>query len=137
MSTRWTHPARLLRTTVFVPPNQQQINPVEEDEFKEFKMKIKSELMTQPLASNFFFGIRRINQKIGKLFDKNKSSKEELINKIVIPKLDDHVWLRSYAVEEDYSIDFQEIFDMAFIKAKIPGEFSEKYEIICPEKVVE
>ncbi len=125
-------------TTVYVPPNQQQINPVEEDEFEDFKKKIKNELMIQPLASNFFFGLRRINQKIGELFDKNKAIKEELIEKIILTKLEDHVWLRSYAVEENYSFDFQEIFDMAFIKAKIPGEFSvDKYEINCPEKVVE
>ncbi|MCE7743563.1 MAG: hypothetical protein GPJ52_00350 [Candidatus Heimdallarchaeota archaeon] len=125
-------------TTVYVPPNLQQISPVEENEFEKFKMKVKDELMTQPLASNFFFGLRRINQKIGELFDKNKSKKEELIDKIILTKLDDHVWLRSYAVEDDYNINFQEIFDMKFIKSKIPCEYTEdNYEIVCPEELVD
>ncbi|NHJ33670.1 MAG: hypothetical protein FK732_12490 [Asgard group archaeon] len=125
-------------TTVYVPPNLQQASLEEEKEFEQFKKKIKEELLTQPLASNFFFGSRITNQKIGRIFDQNKSSKKEFIEKIIFPKLDDHVWIRSYAVEDNYDVDFQEIFDMAFIKAKIPGEINEEeYEIVCPEKVVE
>ena len=125
-------------TTIFVPLNLQEISPIEEKEFEQFKMKVKDELMTQPLASNFFFGSRRINQNIGELFDRNKSAKEKFINEIIMPKLDDHVWLRSYAVEGNYKPIIQEIYDMAFIKAKIPGEYIEdKYEIVCPEKLVD
>jgi len=125
-------------TTVYVPPNSLQMSEEEKMEFVQFKLKVKTDLMEQPLASNYFFGSRMNNQRIGKLFDKNKKNKDELIEKLILPKLDDHVWLRSYAVEENYRKDFQEIFDMAFIKAKAPGEFSvDDYELVCPEKVVE
>jgi hypothetical protein len=125
-------------TTVYVPPNLQQISLEEDKEFAQFKIKIKSELMTQPLASNYFFGSRLSNKRIGKLFDQNKTRKEEFIDKVILPKLNNHIWLRSYAVELGYEADFQEIFDMAFIKAKTPGEYTEdKYEIVCPEKVVQ
>ena len=125
-------------TTVYVPPNLQQISPVEEDEFNQFKTKIRNELLTQPLANNYFFGIRRINQRLCKLFDQNKISKEKLVDKVILPKLDNHIWLSAYAVEENYDPNFQEIFDMDFIKAKSIEEFSiDNYDIVCPEKVVE
>jgi hypothetical protein len=123
---------------VYVPPNLQLMTEEEKKDFNQFKIRVKSELLEQPLKNNYFFGNRLNNQRIGKLFDENKKKKKELIEKLILPKLDDHIWLRAYAVEENYSIDFQEIFDMAFIKAKSPGEFSvDDYELVCPEKVVE
>ncbi len=125
-------------TTVYVPPNSLHMTEQERKEFEQFKLKMKSDLLEQPLASNYFFGTRLNNQKIGKLFDKNKKSKQELIDTLILTKLDDHIWLRSYAVEEYHKKDFQEIFDMTFIKAKNPGEFSiNDYELVCPERVVE
>ncbi|NHJ47708.1 MAG: hypothetical protein FK733_07970 [Asgard group archaeon] len=122
-------------TTIYVPPNISHLTKNQEKDFKEQKSKIKKELLTQPTASNYFFGLREINQEIGQIFDENPKLKEKLIEKLILPKLDDHIWIRAYAVEKEYHSGFREIVDMCFIKVK--DHNIDSYEINCPEKVVE
>ncbi|NHK30659.1 MAG: hypothetical protein FK730_04865 [Asgard group archaeon] len=125
-------------TTVYIPPNKQFFTNKQESEFQDFNNKTKKELMNQPIASNYFFGISDINQKIGRLLDKNEKLKEKFIEELILPKLEDHIWLRAYAIEEGYHIGKREMIDMCFLKAKDPNKFKkEQYVINCPEKVVE
>ncbi|NHJ84655.1 MAG: hypothetical protein FK734_04290 [Asgard group archaeon] len=120
---------------LYVPPNNRCLSKGEKDQFEEFKQKIRAELLTQPIAYNYYFGLRRINQQLGKLFDKNIKLKEQLIDKFIIPKLDDHVWMRSYAVEDYMKPNLREIIDMAFIPSNSNLK-TKDYDIICPEKIV-
>ncbi len=125
-------------TTVYIPPNTKHLTSDESTNMRNLKQKVREELLSQPLASNYFFGVRSSNQEICRLFDHNVKQKEKLIDELILTKLDDHVWLRAYAVEKNYKPEFQEIIDSTFVKAKDSNEINHmKYELVCPEKVVE
>jgi hypothetical protein len=121
-------------TTLYIPPNKKHMSNDEKNEFKKLKQKMKADLLKQPLASNYFFGLRSINKELGELFDKAPKIKEKLIENLILPKLDKHIWLRAYAVSNEYHSGYQEIVDMCFIKTL---EQLEDYQVNCPEKVVE
>ncbi len=125
-------------TTIYVPPNEVFMTDQQAKEFQDFKEKMKKDLLKQPTSSNYFFGIRGINQKIGFLFDKNLKLKEKLIEELILSKLNDHIWLRAYAVEKSYHTGKREIVDMCFLKAnELKEDHFKDYIPQCPEKVVE
>ena len=92
--------------------------------------------MNEPTSSFFFFGLRRNNVQIGRIFDKHKDKKEKLIDDFVLSKLNTHLWLRSFAVELHSKPDEREIFDMAFIRMSPADPKDKHYVFSCPEKVV-
>ena len=123
---------------IYVPPNKEKLTENEEKEFINFKEKVMKDLLEQPTSSFFFFGIRYMNHMLGRIFDRNTSYKKRLIEKFILPKLDDHLWLRAYAVEKIGNPSNREIYDMAFIKMNSYTDFPDpNYEILCPQKVVE
>lgn len=125
-------------TTLYIPPNIDYFSSDEKESFSKFKQSIREQLLKQPTSSFYFFGVRLINLRLGRLFDNNINLKKELLDNFVLPKLENHIWLRAYAVEPIYSIKKREIFDMCFIKMKSSEELQEEnYQINCPEKVVD
>jgi len=123
---------------LYVPPNKEKSTPEEVNEFNKFLKKVERELLEQPTSSFFFFGLRYMNNMLGRLFDRSKLFKKQLIRNFILPKLWDHVWLRAYAIEKIGNPSTREIYDMAFIKKKSLGSYPDpNYEILCPQKVVE
>lgn len=122
--------------TLYVPPNIKHFSDEEQKEFELFKYKVRNELIAEPTSSFFFFGLRRNNIQIGRLFDKHKDKKEKLIDDFVLPKLDNHLWLRTFAVEQNSKPGDREIFDMVFISMSPANTLDENYVFTCPEKVV-
>ncbi|TFF84204.1 metallophosphoesterase [Candidatus Heimdallarchaeota archaeon] len=122
---------------IYVPPNS-QMTKAEKESFNRFKTKVKEDLLTTPTASFYFFGTREITKKIGSAFDKNNQAKEKLIDDFIIQKLDDHVWLRSFAIDDNSTKKKHlDIVDMAFISKKEGQKFNlNQYQINCPEKVI-
>ncbi|MHA1211248.1 MAG: metallophosphoesterase family protein [Candidatus Heimdallarchaeota archaeon] len=123
-------------TTLYVPPNAKHFTKKQREEFDKYKEKMKMDLLSQPIADNYYFGVMRLNRQIGRLFDNNIPLKAKLINELIIPKLEDHVWLRSYAVEEIYRPKTREIMDMKFIPSNDLKDL-DHYDVICPEKLVD
>jgi hypothetical protein len=124
--------------TLYIPPNKAQMTDKEKEVFKHFKGVLRNDLLTQPIAHNYFFGVRKINSKIGELIDKDEKLKASFIDEIILSKLDDHLWLRTYSVEEHFDPRNREIIDLAFIKAKLPKQYQpEKYDLLCPGKVID
>ncbi len=123
-------------TTLFVPPNSKHYADEEQNEFNLFKQKIRAQLLNEPTSSFFFFGLRRNNVQIGRIFDKHKVKKEKLIDDFVLSKLNTHLWLRSFAVELHSKPEEREIFDMAFIRMSPVDTQDKHYIFSCPEKVV-
>ncbi|HUT79971.1 MAG TPA: metallophosphoesterase [Candidatus Bathyarchaeia archaeon] len=122
-------------TTIYVPPNKNHWTKEEKKEFEKTKQNIRAELLKQPLVGNYYFGMRRINKQLGRLFDKKNELKEKLVDEFILPKLEDHVWLRAYAVEEYMKPNTQEIIDMIFIPSNTEFDYT-SYGLICPEKLV-
>lgn len=124
--------------TIYVPPNQENLTPEDETDFNKFLKKVERDLLEQPTSSFFFFGLRYMNNMLGRLFDRSPSYKKQLIRNFILPKLRDHIWLRSYAIEKIGNPSNREIYDMAFIKKKDCASYPDpNYEIQCPQKVVE
>ncbi|MBD3190647.1 MAG: hypothetical protein GF308_08380 [Candidatus Heimdallarchaeota archaeon] len=125
-------------TSLYVPPNPTFMTAAELTDFRAFKHTVKEQLLAEPTESFYFFGKRECNQKIGQLFDKEQTNKEQLIEELIIPKLVNHAWLRAYAVEDHYTPNTREIIDMLFFKPNSMKDFDpNSYSIICPEKIVE
>ncbi|MBN1328342.1 MAG: metallophosphoesterase [Candidatus Heimdallarchaeota archaeon] len=122
-------------TTLYVPPNKNHWTKEEKKEFEKTRQKMKVELLNQPTTSNYYFGMRRINRQLGRLFDKNLTLKEKLIDEFILPKLEDHVWLRAYSVEDFAKPNTREIIDMVFIPSNSDFDYT-SYVISCPEKLV-
>ena len=124
-------------TTLYIPPNLEQMSNSEKKSFNNYKQSIKNKLLAQPTVSYYFFGKKTINRKICELFDKNTQLKKRLIDELILPKLNDHIWLRAYSIEKNYPANYCEIYDMSFIKLIEPKEFDlNACEIICPSKIV-
>ena len=125
-------------TTLLVPPNINSMSEKEKNDFNDFKLSLKNKLLSEPTASFYFFGLRHVNQRLGRAFDKNKKLKEQLIDKFILPKIDDHIWLRAYAIEPLYQANRREIFDSCFIGLRTKEMLErENYQMVCPEKVVD
>ncbi|MFW9922295.1 MAG: metallophosphoesterase, partial [Candidatus Thorarchaeota archaeon] len=122
-------------TTIYVPPNTNYRSQQDLEKHENFKKQIRKELLTIPTAKFFVFGTRTLTNRIGRRIDKNKQIKEKIIDDFIMKKLDDHIWLRAYAVDKYKPIEKEELFDSGFIPVKI-NTLNENYQITCPEKVI-
>jgi len=125
-------------TSIYIPPNKELLTKEQRVRFESLKEHMKKTLLKQPTASNFFFGSRKTNRLIGEKFDRNPALKAKLIEQLVLPKLEDHVWFRAYALENKTLPNERELIDMMFLRARRPEKLIKiNYTLICPEIVVE
>ncbi len=115
---------------VYVPPNFEQMLPVEKEHFAKWLDYVKTQILNGDI--NKYVKLGKMDKRITTDELNNKSLREEYIDSQIIEKLFNHVWWRYYSING-------ELLDHVFLGANrtnYDSHGSTTYTVKCPENHV-